>query len=327
MKVKIAVNRKFTGKPKSGGNAFYKKYNGQFCNEELTPYELMFALHSGYGITPQHNDYRHSKNFICGQHLGLDFDTGDHYSSIDYLRTVPFIAQYASIIYTTPSHTESEPRARVIFLLDAPVYNAGDYGKLAAGLLWHFEQADKSCKDAARFYFGAGEGGHVVKLKTDGLPLTVACELAIAHEMALAAALAEQQTIDAQRVTIDAQNVPAWLLDLHAGKLLHNVRTAPDGEKWTTLRAISRTFGGYVASGYYTESQARGWLQKVISARQIKSKRAAFVCIDNGLDYGKSQPLHFTRQEQEEQETEEDRQARERAEQTSAVFSRLGITV
>jgi hypothetical protein len=43
----------------------------------------------------------------------------------------------------------------VIFLLDQPIYQAKNYALAASALLWLFGTADRQCKDAARFFYGA----------------------------------------------------------------------------------------------------------------------------------------------------------------------------
>jgi hypothetical protein len=295
MHVKIAINRSFKGKPKGETlNDFFKVYNGRFENVELTAGQLAHELRQGYGITTQHRNYRKAANFICGQHLGLDFDTGDQLSSIDRLLQDPFIAEYASILYTTPSHTAEQPRARVIFLLDRPVYDPAEYGRLAAALLWQFDQADPQCKDPARLFFGAGDPARVVVRLHKCLPLDIMRGFAAAHALTSQASQADQA--DGRRVVLAAENAPAWLLESHSSKLLAHVRTAPDGQKHYILRDISRTFGGYVAGGFYTFADCERWLQAAIRANPgtVNSLAAADKTITEGLEYGQRQPLHFT---------------------------------
>jgi hypothetical protein len=81
----------------------------------------------------------------------------------------------------------------------------------------------------------------------------------------------------------------------HAAALLARVHHAPDGAKWATLRDIAITFGGYVAGGYYPETEARQMLRAAIETRRatVGSMPAAYKTIDDGLAYGKLSPLHY----------------------------------
>jgi hypothetical protein len=58
-------------------------------------------------------------------------------------------------MHTTPSHTEQEPRARVLFLLDEPITDAVGYQAAAKFLVSQFDGADPACTDASRFFYGA----------------------------------------------------------------------------------------------------------------------------------------------------------------------------
>ena len=141
------------------GSPYWNEFNGSFQNCDLKLNELATAVYTGRPFTTWHdNGWRHSKNYLLGQHLGVDFDTEDKRSSIPYLLKDSFVAKYASLIYTTPSHTIDAPRARVVFLLDTPIMQAKNYALAAAALLWIFSTADRQCKDAARFFYGAGIG-------------------------------------------------------------------------------------------------------------------------------------------------------------------------
>lgn len=153
---KIAVSRTILAHKLPYGDPFWKTFNASFVNANLEPQHILQAVYDGHSITTQHKDHwRASENYICGQHIGLDFDTGDETSSIPYLLKDRFINRYASFLYTTMSHTPDHPRARVIFVLDQPIMQAKNYTLAAAALLWVFGTADRQCKDAARFFYGA----------------------------------------------------------------------------------------------------------------------------------------------------------------------------
>jgi len=295
MEFKIAINRSFEGKPQQPiPDNFWKDYNGRFENETMPIDSIAADLAAGHGITTQHRQYRKAANFICGQHIGLDFDTEDDNSRIDTLLQDAFIWRYASILQSTWSHTEEKPRSRVIFFLDQAIYDPAQYTELAAALLWAYGQADQVCKDPARLFFG-GRGQPVII--DNVLPLETAVSLLIepfrqwqADNQATRAATAQNRRV------LAAGDVSAAILQNHSDKLLYHVRTAKDGEKHAVLRDIARTFGGYVATQYYTYQEAEAWLQSAIRSNpgQVKSLHAADKTISQGLDYGMMQPLDFT---------------------------------
>lgn len=160
------------------GDAYWSTFNAAFQNVEWDPIRICAALYEGHPITTWHKDHwRHSRNYLLGQHIGIDFDTGDERSSVKHLLADHFIARYASIVYTTPSHTDAEPRARAIFLLDTPIHQAANYTLAATALLWLFGTADRQCKDAVRFFYGGKPGACRMEWLDNILPLALVRDL------------------------------------------------------------------------------------------------------------------------------------------------------
>jgi hypothetical protein len=138
------------------GDSLWGKFNASFENVDVPIIEIANYIYTGHAFTTWHrNNWRHSDNYILGQHIGLDFDTEDERSTLAGLAKDRFIARYASLIYTTPSHAPDKPRARVLFTLDQPIYQAKNYTLAASALVWLFGAADSKCKDAARFFYGS----------------------------------------------------------------------------------------------------------------------------------------------------------------------------
>ena len=179
--MKIAINQHHTGKmptnlPAEQTQTWWRKFNGQFKNFNLPSTEqIIWSIREGYALTAQHNGYRRRDNFVCGQHLGLDFDTENEYSSMRTLGNNKFIASEASFIHTTYSHTVKHPRSRVIFILERPIYSKEKYTLLAKAFVAKFPFADSSCKDPTRIFFGAKDC--VVRDLGNVLTLTRAAEV------------------------------------------------------------------------------------------------------------------------------------------------------
>ena len=135
------------------GDPIWKSFNGSFENLELSPPALGWMIDEGRAFTTWHaNNWRTSANYICGQHLGIDFDT----RSVADALADPFVAKYAALVYATPSSTPEAPRSRAVFLLDSPISQPANYVRAASALIWTFGgAADRQCKDAARFFYGS----------------------------------------------------------------------------------------------------------------------------------------------------------------------------
>jgi hypothetical protein len=137
------------------GDRRWADFNDSFENLTLAPIEIANLIYKGYSLTTWHDGRRKLEHFICGQHIAVDMDTDDERSTIDVLAAHPWARMYASLIYTTPSHTPEKPRARVLFLLDQPVTSAEAYGEIVQFVMSQFDDPDTACKDASRFFYGS----------------------------------------------------------------------------------------------------------------------------------------------------------------------------
>lgn len=295
----LSVNYNHKGKMPSGmtpdeSKEWWNVFNGGFANQDLTVEEFIAAIQAGHAYTTQHNRYRKADNFIQGQHIALDLDTEDERSTFDYLMRDLFIANHAAFLHTTPSHRPDAPRCRVVFVLDRPIRCAEKYTLLAESLVYRFGLADRKCKDAARLFFGS-EGCQVLQLDNILTLETAASELVKPYRDYLAKREAEHRQRLATMQVVSANDVPEKILEAHARTLLDRVQNAPDGDKYGTLRDISRTFGGYVGGGYYNRLDVEQWLQAAISANpnNVKDLQTAYRAISQGIEYGISDPLFF----------------------------------
>lgn len=282
------------GRPEDEWRPEFREFNGTFDNRDISPEELMRLVANQWCITAQHNGYRHSKNFIAGQHLGLDLDNLD--MSLEQIVKVPFFMKYASFAYTTPSHTTEHPKLRVIFVLDRPVRNKDKYAEAAASLVDRFGTTDQTVKDPARFLYGGGFGclthwwGNVMTLED------VRDELILPYRRAMEQQAEAARRAAANKVVIPNGDVPEGLVRHHFERLLNKIRTAPAGEKHVTRRSVAVTMGGYVAGGYATEADALAWLEDA-AASNTDNLEAAMDTIRSGVKYGMGRPLYFTQEQ------------------------------
>lgn len=137
------------------GDPRWAEFNDSFDNLTFTLSQIADHIYRGYAFTTWHEGRRSIEHFICGQHIAVDMDTGDERSTLAALEAHPFARMYASLIYTTPSHTDTAPRARALFLLDAPISSADGYSSAARFIISQFDGADLACNDASRFFYGS----------------------------------------------------------------------------------------------------------------------------------------------------------------------------
>jgi hypothetical protein len=242
----IAVSEfPLAGKIQDGDLAGYRRLNGSFTNREIEPFTLAALIWEGYPFTTWHsNNWRHSRNFESGQHLGLDFDQGDKSSTLPGLLESPFVAKYASILYTTPSHSPAVPRARAVFLLDEPITKAPNYALAATALLWLFSGADAQCKDAARFFYGSKNCE--LEFVDRVLPLAVVRHLIDQYQKS---GKRERQR---QQRTIEAEPSDSYVAAALKNET-ENVRSAVQGTRNHTLNVAAFNLFRFIGTGQLSQ--------------------------------------------------------------------------
>ena len=266
------------------GSPLWKTFNGSFKNLDLPQVAIAEALYEGHPITTwMEPQWRKTANYKLGQHLGMDFDTEDKRSTIAELLREPFIRAHASILYTTPSHTPDKPRARVVFLLDTPIMQAKNYALAASALLWLFGNADRQCKDPARFYFGGRPGACEMEWPGNVLPVELIKDLIKRYQASgrrerkrqnFEPGNADQADIVSALKAIDAWGIPydEWLAVLMA---IHSELPGMDGlqiaeawadgrpnevaDKWKGFKPSGNEAGRVTIGTLFAMAQRAGW--------------------------------------------------------------------
>lgn len=283
MQYKIAFSKYAPESKIPHGDEFWGTFNGSFSNMELEPVDILNQIYTGHPFTTWHgNHWRHSKNYIAGQHLALDFDTEDERSTIPFLMKDRFIQKHAFAIYTTPSHTPATPRARVLFLLDQPIQQAKNYVAAAGAFVWLFGGSDRQCKDACRFFYGS----HNCEIEWIGeeLPLDKVKEIIGQYQKTGEMAKRQQDrsikasSADQQEVAEALKKIPAWsieydewlkvLMAIHyafgdAGlTLAESWADGKDSEvvrKWKGFNSQGNTTGTVTLNTVFKMARERGW--------------------------------------------------------------------
>lgn len=286
---KIALDRKLPPQHElPEGDKTWRNFNASFENMQLEPIDIIKFVYEGHAMTTWHKDHwRVSDNFLLGQHIGLDFDSCDKYSSLAWLSKDPFIRKYAQIIHTTPSHRDEAPRARVIFVLDEPIHQHKNYAAAASALLWQYGMADRQCKDPVRFFYGS-VNCEFEWFPDNTLPLAVIKKIIADHRMfdelqekkrkAAQARASFNAPTEMKDVQAALSRIPAWGIDydewltilmaLHAEYgdaalgLAESWADGTDGEvrrKWKSFKPNGNASGRAGLGSVFAIAKRFGW--------------------------------------------------------------------
>ena len=203
MRFQISINRYMPGEKLGIGDRRWGRYNGSFQPEMHSAKSLLDEVEQGHafsalqgGCQREHcgqwccpgrksglghcgrpEGYRANRHWIEAQHIGLDFDNGDTRSSLDYLLKLPLIAQHASFVYTTLSHTPECPKARVVFVADVPFTDADYYRRAKRAVMAALPWGDAAVHDPSRFLYGTDPKHGATRYLGGQLPLTAIDDL------------------------------------------------------------------------------------------------------------------------------------------------------
>ena len=145
---KIGINETIVDKPID-----YSKNNPaiNWQNLYLTRDEFLKHIKNGHAFSAHFNEnYRKTHNFICSDFIAADIDGN---FTIQEAMEFRFIKDYASFLYTTPSHSNERHRFRVVFLLEDTIIKSESWSNCLLGLAIKLG-SDQSIKDAGRMFYG-----------------------------------------------------------------------------------------------------------------------------------------------------------------------------
>lgn len=216
----------------------------------------------------------------------------DGYISYQEVLKSPFIQEHALIAYPSPSCTADWHKFRLVFLLSEPVTDGGAWETLQRGLMQHCENwyPDKSCKDAARLYFGSTNRVYEPHINLNAvLPLDKAGRFTI--DMAL-----EENNIRS-KPPVDRSPASGSRLEAYANvayaSLLDEMQTG-DSRHDALLRVGTKMFE-YEAGGWpvFTYSNIERDLYQICASNGFIDKYSAQEfqrCLNDARDYGKQSP-------------------------------------
>jgi hypothetical protein len=142
----LSINKRLVNKNISG-----KKGNfTHFYPVTLTPYELSESIKAGFAYSYVFNGERSKKNFVRADLVSVDVDGG---TTLDEVFEHDLVRKYATIVYTTPSHTPKCHRFRVVFALEQPIHDLEKLEALASALAGHLS-GDRAPTTSASLFYG-----------------------------------------------------------------------------------------------------------------------------------------------------------------------------
>ena len=149
---KLSVNRHIIDKP-NRGDPVNQALN--WHSVELNIDDLILEIGKGRAFSAQFKGgHRKSSNFICSDVIAVDIDGA---VSIEDALDNSYITSNATFLYTTPSHSESEHRFRIVFLTNSTITSSEDWKNALRGAGRNLG-GDPSIKDAARQFYGSKSG-------------------------------------------------------------------------------------------------------------------------------------------------------------------------
>lgn len=151
IKFKLAIRTDIKNKPTDDT---LKLTASGWSNVDITLPDFIASISSGFPFTHQFiNGYRKGSNFAGTNVLIADIDDG---LSLNSALDNPFIKHHATLIYTTPSHTEEKNRYRILFHLKREIYDGESYEALYTALMKRVP-TDPNARSCAQFFFGNSE--------------------------------------------------------------------------------------------------------------------------------------------------------------------------
>ncbi len=290
----VDVNTLFTDKVKPGDPRYWK-LNMTFRTCTLTARELLGNIHQGFAWTAPHRKERHlrpdgkrttfrvKRNVIGVQAIGLDSDTGDERSALDWWKHDDFFAAFGSFAHTTASHTDERPRCRVVFVVSEPL-TVGDAELLLRALHERYEHVDHSAKDASRVFYGARGCSYV--MPGNVMPAEVARALILSlqqHEEELRLAAEARRVAFAssrQDRKANADSVAAYVASAKDRRLA-DIAAASEGTGERHKRLIEAAFrlGSLRGAAWLTDEARRvllGVEDELVGAAQANGYAAKY---------------------------------------------------
>jgi hypothetical protein len=142
-----------TQKPPKNVRYKYRYTLNKIVEVSIDEFSTLIAPPYSFTWTSVFDGQSCSENWISQEVFALDFDTGE-ISVKEVYEELKKYGIHPQLWYTTFSSSTDLLKFRVVLFLENPITNIDLRQLISKGLLKLFPQADQSCSDAARYYFG-----------------------------------------------------------------------------------------------------------------------------------------------------------------------------
>lgn len=167
-KIKLLIdNKPYTSKPDSKETACIKiRLARPEAQKEYEINQVVECMGKGYTFTPAvlENGTK-NENWVQQQLFCLDIDNeaeGEISTPDEAITLLNDKGIKVFAYYYTFSSMEDKPKFRLLFLLKKPTYNQGEAKLIIKTLIDLLPQADKSCKDLSRLFYGTNKEVKIV---------------------------------------------------------------------------------------------------------------------------------------------------------------------
>ena len=260
----------------------YAIRNASLVSDIISPLDLVMRVTGGYSYG--NHAVREPKKpgkFIAGNVFSVDLE-GSPSCALDIATGEEFFKDFGLFAYTTISHTEENPRCRLVFAIEKPVTDADEYRMIARSICTSWaESADRGSWEPLRIFLGNPNG----RLIWNGALLPED----ICRQMVREVRRREEQ----ERMEKEAlrQRSSAWQEERSAESFveyaLRKVSTAREGERNSVLNRIAFITGKhYVKTGKVDEDFIKMELLYAALACGLE-EREAIATIKSGISRGK----------------------------------------
>jgi hypothetical protein len=269
--------------------------------KELLPWLKLAAF--GNTRKPGGSSLRHNDNVLSINGIEADYD-GEQIT-LDRARTILQGAGIAAILYTSPSHTPSNPRWRILCPTSEPLAPADRHGLVArVNGLFVGALAGESFTLSQSYYYGRVDGNeHHEVVVVEGKAIDLATELDASAvgkpEHAHAAHVAAQPILPTQpRDTAGETRERSYALSALDGAC-QDIMGAADGQKHHAIVRGAFAAGGLVQRDWLTDSEVWSALTSALNSLRpyCKDFRAAEKTLRGQFELGKRHPRELPESE------------------------------
>lgn len=295
-KIKYMLNRSHRGKmPKDATRQRWARFNGSFEEVETTPLDMLKNIYQGWAVCNVFSDNRRKKaNFVESHFMGFDFDNEDDQSRLSTLfKPGAFSDLFSSFGYTTPSHSEEKPRARVVVIFNEPIKDIDRHEELYIALGWMFKATmDEQCKDALRLFYGSPE----CKMMGNWSVLTEVAQDTIIEQYKKAHPIIKVDKFLPSKKLADGDSAErmAWAA---ITSMADNIARAQDGNKHNTRMRNAYACGGHGAGANLSQAEIVDFLTPYAVGNDPTVERSCIADIKSAVESGWSKPVYHDTQE------------------------------